>query len=470
MSARAAGRWAAPAGYILLGATLVATRTIGLGSSLWHDEVFAVVEFIRPGPGEILTGPELSHELFGILAWATTSLVGESELALRAWSVAPFLAGVAVVTAWLHARLGAVAGISFLFFATASPLLLDISRQARGYGLAFLAMGVLLVGALEATRTGRWWGLAAFNVAGVVGTWTLPQLGLAFAATGVVLLTDSRLRARAALSLGLSAAAIIAWYAPHLGEVRDASQIEDGVRIGVGDVLVSPFHHVLIPALIWIDGTVVSGTLTWMPLALLALTVMAYSPLLREARPAFVVCTGTVVTLVVLWVGQAYVIPRYLSYLLVPLFVLLATGMAEILGRLRTRPSVLGTLASALLVGLAALSFLGVAFDVVRYPREAYRDAARTIEREAAGSAAVLAYMRNTDGLDFYLARPVRDLRPEQVEEAVCGSPDLVVFVMQPFGVPDVELPCLGRSGVERFRHRQYARGGEMNVWIVPPG
>jgi hypothetical protein len=145
MSARAAGRWAAPAAYILLGATLVATRTIGLGSSLWHDEVFAVVEFIRPGPGEILSGPEISHELFGILAWATTSLVGESEVALRAWSVVPFLAGVAVVTAWLHARLGAIAGISFLFFATASPLLLDISRQARGYGLAFLAMGVLLV-------------------------------------------------------------------------------------------------------------------------------------------------------------------------------------------------------------------------------------------------------------------------------------------------------------------------------------
>ena len=100
---------------------------------------------------------------------------------------------------WLHARLGALAGILFLFFATASPLLLDISRQARGYGLAFLAMGVMFVAALEASRASRGWYLAAFCVAGIVGTCTLPQFGVALVATGAVLITDPRLRLRAAL-------------------------------------------------------------------------------------------------------------------------------------------------------------------------------------------------------------------------------------------------------------------------------
>ena len=49
---------------------------------------------------------------------------------------------------------GALSG-TFLLLATASPLLLDISRMARGYGLAFLAMSVLVVAALEAESTGR---------------------------------------------------------------------------------------------------------------------------------------------------------------------------------------------------------------------------------------------------------------------------------------------------------------------------
>lgn len=117
--------------------------------------------FIRAGPAEILSGAELSHELVGILVWATTSIFGESEITLRLRSVISFLAGVLVVTAWLHRRLGAAAGMTFLFLATCSPLVLDTSRQARGYGLAFLAMAVMLLGAIEAHRTGGAGPLAA---------------------------------------------------------------------------------------------------------------------------------------------------------------------------------------------------------------------------------------------------------------------------------------------------------------------
>ena len=94
----------------------------------------------------------------------------------------PFVVGVIVVTTWLHVRLGRLPGLLFLFLATASPLLLDITRQARGYGLAFLAMGVLVVAALEAVRSRRAWTIVAFCAAGVAGTWTLPHFGIAFAA------------------------------------------------------------------------------------------------------------------------------------------------------------------------------------------------------------------------------------------------------------------------------------------------
>ena len=465
-----AKRVTASAAYGLLAVVLVSTRLIGLDSSLWHDEVVAVVEFIRVGPGEILAGRDLSHELFGILAWATSSTVGQSEVVLRLWSVVPFVLGVAGVTVWLHKRFGALAGILFLFLATTSPLLLDISRQARGYGLAFFAMSVMLVAALEASRTSRNWCLAAFCVAGIAGTCTLPQLGIAFVATGVTLIADPRLRRRAAFGVGISLAAIAAWYAPHFGEVRGASRIEDGVQIDTLELLVSPFQHILIPALLWIDGTVIVASLVWIPLVLLIAVVMASSPLLRDRRSAAIACSGVVATLVVLWLAHAYVIPRYLSFLLVPLFVLLASGMSAILHRATSRPALLRTLACAAIVGIVAVTFLSVVFDVMRYPREAYRDAARAVERETLPSTPVLAYVRNPEGLDFYLDRPIRALDSSDLGATVCDSAELVAFVTQPFGIPEAQVPCLDRVGTRHFRARQYARGGEMNVWLVPPG
>lgn len=324
-------RWLVVSAYAALGAALLVTRTVGLHRSLWHDEVIALVRFIREGPRTILAGPDLNHELFALLAWATTSLTGESEIALRIWSVVPFALGVAVVTLWLHARRGALSALLFAGLATFSPLLLDVSRQARGYGLAFLAMAVLVVVALEALRTGRTWTITVACAAGIVGSCTLPQFGIAFATTGAVLVSDPRLRRRATIGLALALAGIGAFYTPHLAQVRDSSQIEDGSRIGTLELLVAPFHHVLIPALLWIDGTVVVASLAWLPLVGLTGALVAMSPLLRELRPALAVSSAIVVTVVVLWLAQAFVIPRYLSYLLVPFFMLLATGMARAL-------------------------------------------------------------------------------------------------------------------------------------------
>ena len=143
-------RAATAAAYASLGAVLLWSRLADLGKSFWFDESTFVSHFVRKGPGEIIAGPGLSHELYGVLAWATGTLVGESEFAYRLLSTVPFIAGVMLVTAWLHARVNPGSGLLFAFLATVSPLLLDITRQARGYGLAFLAMSILIVSALEA--------------------------------------------------------------------------------------------------------------------------------------------------------------------------------------------------------------------------------------------------------------------------------------------------------------------------------
>jgi hypothetical protein len=461
-------RIATLASYTVLAVVLVASRAVGLGHSFWTDEITAVEDFIRAGPREILTGPDLSHELFGLLAWLTSSLVGESEVALRLLSVVPFLAGVALVTAWLHANAARLAGVVFLFLATVSPLLLDITRQARGYGLAFLAMSVLVLAALDAIQSGRTVALVAFCAGGLAGTATLPQFGIAFVVTGVVLLTVSELRRRTAVGLAISLLALAAFYAPHLGQVRDAAQIEDGVRIDTLWLLTAPIDQVLLPALIWIDGTALVAGVVWLPAVLLALFVMAFSPLARERTTALLLCSGPVATVVVLWLAQAYVIPRYLSYLLVPLFVLLATGVSALLTRNTTRATAVASAICVVVVVSLAIRFATLAPDVVRLPREANRDAAETVLATEPPPVVVLAYMRNPRNLEHYLDRGAVRLDADSVDSRVCGSERPVAYVTQPFGIAAVEPSCLGRSGVEHRRFEQYARG-EMNVWFVPP-
>jgi hypothetical protein len=455
--------------YVVLGAALVWSRLFELGHSFWNDELHMVAEYVRAGPRGILAGPDLSHELFALLAWLMTSLAGESEVALRLLSAIPFVIGVALVTAWLHVRLGALSGILFLLLATASPLLLDITRQARGYGLAFLAMSVLVVAALEARRTGRIWAVVAMCVAGVAGTWTLPQFGFAFLATAIVVAVDPRVRRSTVLGIVVSVLAIVVWSSPHLGDVQDAPQIGDGVQIGLPWLVTAPIDQILLPALLWIDGTGLVAGLVWLPLVLLAVIISASSPLIRERSSALILCSGAVVTVLVLWATHAYVIPRYVSFLLVPLFMLVATGGASILARITSRGAPIRTVVCLAVIVVLAVRFAAIAPDVVELPREAHRDAARVIESQAPSTTPVLAYMRNPTNLAFYLDRPVEALDAVDVRARVCRQESAVVYAMQPFALEDVSVPCLSRPGVQHYRFRQYARGDEMNVWFVPP-
>jgi hypothetical protein len=462
------GRAAYVAAYAVVGAALVWSRLFALGHSFWTDEIFMVEHYVRRGPREILAGADMSHELMAILAWATSSLVGESEIAMRLLSAVPFVTGVVIVTAWLHRRLGPLSGVLFLFLATVSPLLLDITRQARGYGLAFLAMAIFIVSALEARRRPGTLPVVAACAAGVMGTWTLPQFGVAFVATLGILVLEPGVRRAAAVGLVASLVAILAWYAPHLGEVRSASQIEDGVQIGFPWVLTAPIDQVLLPAFIWIDGTALVAGLVWLPLVVAALVVIAASPLARDRGAALLLGAGPVATVLVLWIAQAYVIPRYLSYLLVPLFMLLATGAASIMGRVERRGALVPSV-----VCVVALVFLGIRFvllapDIVGLPREANRDVAEVISRHE-GSLPVVTYMRNPANVAFYLGRPVTTADAAGVSTRVCTSAEPVFYVQQPFALDEVQVSCLDRPGVEHNRFRQYARGGEMNVWFVPP-
>ena len=467
-ASRAAVAWIAVA-YAILGSTLIVTRLVGLHRSFWTDEVVTVTDYIRAGPREILAGPYIpnNHELYSILGWATSSLVGESEVNLRLLSAIPFLLGVLLVTAWLHRRLGALSGVLFLFFATASPLLFDLSRQARGYGLAFLAMSVLIIAALEAEQTARTRELVVFFAAGLVGSLTLPNFGLAFIATAVSLLVAPALARRVVVGIAASTLVIALWYAPHAGDLLDNSQQENGAQIGWLGLPAAPIDDVLVPGVLWFSDTFLTTDPARFAVVAVAAVLLLSSPLLRNRTSALIICSGTVATLFFICATQLYVAPRFVSYLLAPLFMLLATGTAHVLGTAKRRPG-MRALCALLTIGVAASAFAGAASQLLRFPGEAWKDAAAFIEASESSDAPVVAYASRPQGLRYYLSGPVRQLEASEVVATACGNEQAVVFVMQPFEVQPVDIRCLRRDEVQYFRFRQHSYGGEVGVWLVP--
>ena len=460
------------ASYALLGSLLCWSRFVGLNHGYSSDELMTVRDYVTTGPHEILVGHYIpnNHELFSLLGWATTLIVGESEVALRLWSVIPFVAGVIIVTAWLHVRLGALSGLLFLFLATASPLLLDITRQARGYGLAFLAMGVLVVAALEAVRSPRSWMIVAFCVAGVVGTWTLPHFGIAFAATGLVLLTKRELRQATAIGLAASLPAIVVWYAPHLDDLVSSSRQDYGARIDGAWIVTAPIDQILMPGLRWIDEVLVDPSLGLLGFVAALGLLIGSSPLLRARDSALILCAGVVATVLTLGIMRTNVAPRFFSFLLVPLLILLSSGVAAVLARsVATRRAGVRSIIAVATLGLVALFSAPYLERVTQLPREAIQDAAEAIRASAPASAPVLAYVPYPRDLEFHLGRPVETPRTPDDLRRVCQAPREVVFVSQPWLLPPVRVPCTERDGARHIRIRQYARGEEVNVWLIPP-
>ncbi len=461
------------AAYAILGSVLAWSRLAGLDN--WGyccDEIATVVSSVRAGPGTILAGAYTpnNHELFSLLGWATSSVVGESEVVLRLGAAVPFIAGVAVVTAWLHLRVGALAALLFLAFATLSPLLLDISRLARGYGLAFLAMSVMVVAALEADRYGRTAPVAAFWIAGVVGTWTLPHFAIAFGATGVVLLLRRELRARCLVGAGVSILAVAVWYGPHFDDIALSASQDYGRKIETVWLVTAPFDQILLPAFTSLDETLVKPSLATLVAAVGFIIVAASSPLLRSRRSALILCAGVVTTVVAFWITGTQVVPRFLSFLLVPLLMLVATGCASILDRLVSEPARVRTPIVLALVALLAFTSLPLLTSIPRSRRDSLREAALVI-RERAATAPVYAYMPYPADLAFHLDRAVKRVRRPADTDVVCDEQSTTVFVAQRWFWPPATVPtCTSRPGTRHYRLDQFARGKETDVWIIPPG
>lgn len=465
-------RWLTVAAYAMLGSVLLWSRLAGLGGGLCCDEISTVVDYVREGPRTILTGAYTpnNHELFSLLAWSSTSIFGESEIVLRLGAALPFIVGVVIVTAWLDLRVDALAALLFLAFATTSPLLTDISRQARGYGLAFLAMSVMVVAALEADRSGRTWAVAAFWIAGLVGAFTLPHFAIAAAAVGVVLLTRPTLRARCLVGGAISAVSITFWYAPHLDDLVTHSSQEYGTRIDVVWLVTAPFDQILLPAFTSLDETFVTPSLATLVVAVPFAVIIGSSPLLHARTSALVLGGSVVATVVVLWAIGAHVVPRFLSFLLVPLLMLVATGCSYVLDRLFSKPALVRTAAVVAVFAVLAFASAPLFASIHTSRRDSLREAAALI-RAQAPSAPVYAYMPYPADLAFHLDRAVNQVERAAETEVVCNASGTAVFLAQPwFWAPTTVPSCTKRPGVQHRRFEHFARGESIDVWVIPAG
>jgi hypothetical protein len=467
-----AARAAVAASYVLLIALYLWSRLYGLGrGGFCCDEIETMAEYVREGPATILTGTYApnNHQLFSMYGWATSVLFGESEVVMRLGSVIPFLAGTALVSTWLHRRVSALSGILFLFLATVSPLLLDLSRMARGYGIAFLAMAALVVAALEATRSERTWPIVAVCAAGVVGSLTLPHFAVAYGSIVVVLLAAGIKRGSLALGFGASIAVIVAWWAPHVDDVLASTTQDYGRRISTAWLATAPIDQILIPALTLIDETVLHAGPPSVAIGLLFAVVASASPLLRSRVPALVLSAGIVTTVLAFWASDTKVAPRFFSFLLIPMYLGAATGAAAVLERVPVRPWRIR--------GIAALTFLAVAAaasaprvsTIPFLPREAIREAAQATRSDAHAGARVTTYVPHGVEYEFYLGDRVDVIWTRRELREVCARRRATVLVVAPWYLGSSDVPCSRRPGARRVHFEQYARGGSTDVWFLPP-
>lgn len=169
-------------------------RLIHLGSCLWLDEIFAVMEIISQPINVILTSfaSQNQHMLFSVMARGCVVLFGLNEWAVRLPAVFFGLASL-----WALFLLGRrIAGDREALLATALLTVsyhhIWFSQNARGYsGLLFFTLAATWLW-LEAERRGsiRLWLL--YSVCGALGLWI--HLTMAFVLASHALITLARRR------------------------------------------------------------------------------------------------------------------------------------------------------------------------------------------------------------------------------------------------------------------------------------
>ena len=341
-----------------MGLVLVWSRFANLGTSFWSDEAYSAYYYSNRGPHGIWFGTYVpnNHVLYNLLSWVTQAGIGRFEASYRIWSVVPGAAAVVLCAWWVWKRFGPIAATALVVLATVSPVHLVLTPQARGYGLAMFAGVVMLVGAARASDSGETRDIVLFAIGAVIGIWTLPVFAVAAIGQSFVLLWNKTIRKRTFIACIVIAALAILCYAPLFGGILDNADQQFGTRLAVVETVTGVYHHLAAPTLSNAMPFALHSTFnevaTFFVFALL--TIAAITRLWRRGDRALLanLLVPIFFTYLVLVVGRFYVQPRFASYLLFHVLVVLAIGVQQ-LWEVIARVTALKAVAAVVIVAFA---------------------------------------------------------------------------------------------------------------------
>ncbi len=178
--------WAALVG--LTGVALV-LRLVHLGSGLWLDEIYSLIDAFRMPFSELFTvfTGDTQHPFYSILAHASLRIFGESAWSIRLPAAVLGAATVPALYVLVREVADRRAGLLSAALLTVSYHHVWFSQNARGYStLAFLAV-VATWALIRGLRTGGWGYFIGYAVLVGLGAYThLTMVFLAFGQAAVV--------------------------------------------------------------------------------------------------------------------------------------------------------------------------------------------------------------------------------------------------------------------------------------------
>jgi hypothetical protein len=467
--AKLARTWLPGAVVVLAGAFLLWTRLIPLDNSLWNDEIHSVLAYILPGPGGIWGSyTPNDHMLFELLSWASTKLVGVyEEPTYRLWGVVPSIAAVALMTGWSWRRLSPWVSALFATIAVTAPLFMTLSIQARGYGLGFLASVLVVIGADGLARAYSVRNLWCFAGGGLAGLLTLPTFALPFGTVAVVLMAvRPGLRRAVMRSVAVVGIVALAFYGPVLGPALSSAQSLTSGGLPWHGFITGPLVDLLAPS---VQLFVAPASLTVAEVVAACVLVYGAFVLVRawERVLALILLLPTAVTYLAFEISQATTADRFMSFLLLPLLLVAATGLAGAGHHIARRGPPYATLMVVLAVGFCAFALRRgeTQFAVNDNPPiENWREAATLASQEHE----VITNSYYANSLGYYLGAPIRKiLDAKQLESEICSDHGAFAYVEHDRAPsPQVSTTCLQQRGAVAYKLAQLR--GEITVWLVP--
>jgi hypothetical protein len=471
--------WLLWLGIASMGVLVLWSRLGSLNQSLWHDEIYSVVHYVHTGPTTIISGGYVpnDHVLFNLLNYGTTQVLGESEVTLRLWSVLPALAAAATIVWWAWRELGPWTAVVLAVLVATSPVHHDLAREARGYGLLFLAGAFMLVFSYRVAVGGSTRAWVLLGLAGVVGAFTAPQFALGFVGQSVPLLVRPDLRKRALLMLGAVALVLGLLYAPLLGDIAGSPETVSGGPLPWHGVVSGPAQYLLQPSFDLLAGrpTDAYQIVASDPDRILAGVLALIGAIVLWRARARMLCALLVVPVLfvysVLTLARFHVHERYGSFLL---FHALVLGAIGIIGLVRVLPRGVPRYAAGSAAAAIGTVMLMQTIDhsdrFQELPRENFKQVAKVVR--AHGESKIVTDSTRPDGLRYYLGQQNMTVLPSAVlEESLCSASPPAVFVEHPYRSsgenPPPDVGCLARRGAVRVRVSQRDRGGHIDVWVA---